>query len=160
MKLLTFLWMILIVLMPEVQAVEPSEVLKDPILESRARSLSAEIRCLVCQNQSIDDSNADLARDLRLLVRERLLEGDSNQEVLDYLSDRYGDFVLLTPPVKPKTLILWFGPLGMLVLALIMVAFYFLRRRPALVEISSNEMSSEEVKRLEDLLKENNEKTS
>lgn len=152
--------MILIVLMPEVQAVEPSEVLKDPILESRARSLSAEIRCLVCQNQSIDDSNADLARDLRLLVRERLLEGDSNQEVLDYLSDRYGDFVLLTPPVKPKTLILWFGPLGMLVLALIMVAFYFLRRRPALVEISSNEMSSEEVKRLEDLLKENNEKTS
>lgn len=160
MKLLAFLWMILIVLVPEVQAVEPSEVLKDPILESRARSLSAEIRCLVCQNQSIDDSNADLARDLRLLVRERLLEGDSNQEVLDYLSDRYGDFVLLTPPVKPKTLILWFGPLGMLVLALIMVAFYFLRRRPALVEISSNEMSSEEVKRLEDLLKENNEKTT
>ena len=82
-------------------AVEPDEILDDPQLEERARELSKIIRCLVCQNEAIDSSNADLARDLRILVRERLVAGDSNDDVLDYLVDRYGDFVLLRPPFKP-----------------------------------------------------------
>ena len=97
--------------------VEPDEVLDDPALEARARDLSREIRCLVCQNESIDSSSADLARDLRLIVRERLVAGDSDQEVLDYLVARYGDYVLLRPPVKPTTYILWFGPALIFVVA-------------------------------------------
>jgi len=91
-------------------AVEPGEMLKDPALEARARAISQEIRCLVCQNQSIDDSNADLAHDLRVLVRERLTAGDSDRQILAYLTSRYGDYVLLRPPVKPATWLLWFGP--------------------------------------------------
>ncbi len=90
-----------------VQAVEPDEILPDPKLESRARALSLDLRCLVCQNQSIDDSNAPLARDLRLLVRERLKAGDSDADVMSYVVARYGDFVLLRPPFKWNTLILW-----------------------------------------------------
>ena len=82
----------------------PAERLADPALEARARALSQELRCLVCQNQSIDDSNADLAHDLRLLVRERLVPGDSDAQILAYLTSRYGDYVLLTPPVKPATI--------------------------------------------------------
>jgi len=92
------------------RAVEPSEMLKDPALEARARAISRELRCLVCQNQSIDDSNADLAHDLRLIVRERLAAGDSDRQVEAYLVARYGDYVLLDPPLKAKTLLLWFGP--------------------------------------------------
>jgi len=88
-------------------AVQPDEMLKDPILERRARDLSRELRCMVCQNQSIDDSEAPLARDLRLLVRERLTKGDTDQQVLDYLVSRYGQFVLLKPPLEPQTLLLW-----------------------------------------------------
>ena len=84
-------------------AVEPDEVLKDPALEARARELSKELRCLVCQNQSIDDSAAPLAKDLRILVRERLTAGDSNAQVIDYLTKRYGAFVLLKPPMQPAT---------------------------------------------------------
>ncbi len=95
-------------------AVEPDEMLADPALEARARAIGKEIRCLVCQNQSIDDSAADLARDLRLVLRERLLAGDSDDEVRQYLAVRYGDFVLLRPPVKPRTYALWFGPLAVL----------------------------------------------
>jgi cytochrome c-type biogenesis protein CcmH len=90
--------------------------LSDPALEARALALHQELRCLVCQGQSIADSNADLARDLRLLVRERLAQGDSDQAVRDYLRARYGDFVLLEPPVKPSTYILWFGPPALLVI--------------------------------------------
>ncbi|MGF1611844.1 MAG: cytochrome c-type biogenesis protein CcmH [Kiloniellales bacterium] len=97
-------------------AVLPDEMLDDPALEARARALSQNIRCLVCQNESIDSSNADLARDLRVLVRERLLAGDSDEEVEDYLVARYGDFVLLTPPVRPGTYLLWFGPFALLLL--------------------------------------------
>lgn len=93
-----------------VQAVQPDELLKDPKLEARARAISAKLRCLVCQNQSIDDSDADLARDLRVLVRERLKAGDTNSEVFTYLTDRYGDFILLEPPLKMKTLLLWLAP--------------------------------------------------
>jgi cytochrome c-type biogenesis protein CcmH len=91
-------------------AVEPSERLADPALEARARTISQELRCLVCQNQSIDESNADLAHDLRVLVRKRLLAGDSDQQVLDYIVARYGVFVLLDPPFAPVTWLLWLAP--------------------------------------------------
>src|SRR6516162_1346973 len=92
------------------QAVEPSERLADPVLEERARTLSKELRCLVCQNQSIDESNADLAHDLRILLRQRLVAGDSDQQVLDYIAARYGVFVLLDPPFAPVTYLLWLTP--------------------------------------------------
>ena len=91
-------------------AVEPSERLADPALEARARALSKELRCLVCQNQSIDESNADLAHDLRVLLRQRLVAGDSDRQVLDYLTARYGVFVLLDPPFSPMTWVLWLTP--------------------------------------------------
>ncbi|WP_102957782.1 cytochrome c-type biogenesis protein [Mangrovicella endophytica] len=95
-------------------AVNPDEVLADPALEARARALSAGLRCLVCQNQSIDDSNADLARDLRLLVRQRLAAGDTDEQVIAYLVDRYGDFVLLRPPLQWDTMLLWAAPAAIL----------------------------------------------
>ena len=95
---------------PSVYAVEPSERLADPALEARARTLSKELRCLVCQNQSIDESNADLAHDLRLLLRQRLVAGDTDQQVLDYIAARYGVFVLLDPPFAPITWLLWLTP--------------------------------------------------
>lgn len=91
-------------------AVNPDEVLDDPELEARARIISTDLRCLVCQNQSIDGSNADLARDLRVLVRKRLVEGDTNKEVIDYVVSRYGDFVLLKPSFSVKNLFLWVAP--------------------------------------------------
>jgi cytochrome c-type biogenesis protein CcmH len=97
-------------------AVQPSEVMSDPALEARARELSAGLRCLVCQNQSIDDSDADLARDIRVLVRERIAKGDSNETIREFLVSRYGDFILLQPPFKPETLLLWLSaPLTLLV---------------------------------------------
>ena len=95
-------------------AVQPNEMLPDPAEEARARAVSAGLRCLVCRNESIDDSNADLARDLRLLVRERIRAGDSNDQATEYIRARYGDFVLLKPPVKPTTWLLWFGPAALL----------------------------------------------
>jgi len=98
-------------------AVDPDEVLEDPVLEDRARDLSQILRCLVCQNQSIDDSNADLARDLRVIVRQRLVAGDSDEQVIQYIVDRYGDYVLLEPPVKGITYALWFGPVVLLLVA-------------------------------------------
>ena len=92
-------------------AVDPQEQLKDPALEARAREISAGLRCLVCQNQSIDDSDASLAKDLRLLVRRQLQKGESNQQVIDYVVARYGDFVLLKPRLRLNTLLLWFAPI-------------------------------------------------
>jgi cytochrome c-type biogenesis protein CcmH len=109
-------------------AVEPAEVLADPALEARAREIGKDLRCLVCQNQSIDDSDADLARDLRVLVRERLQAGDSDRQVVDYVVSRYGDFVLLRPPLKPSTYVLWFGPALILGLAVVAIVFYYWRR--------------------------------
>jgi cytochrome c-type biogenesis protein CcmH len=97
-------------------AVQPDEVLDDPALEARARALSEGLRCLVCRNESIDESNADLARDLRLLVRERLVAGDSDAEVIDFLVDRYGEYVLLNPPATGSTLLLWGAPLALFLL--------------------------------------------
>ncbi|HVJ51429.1 MAG TPA: cytochrome c-type biogenesis protein [Aliidongia sp.] len=110
-------------------AVNPNERLADPALEARARQLSQGLRCLVCQNQSIDDSNADLAHDLRVLVRERLTAGDSDEQVLQYLRARYGDYVLLSPPVERVTLLLWFGPAAALLIAVGAVILATRRRR-------------------------------
>jgi len=108
------------------RAVDPSERLADPVLEARARTLGKSLRCLVCQNQSIDDSNADLAHDLRVLVRERLSAGDSDAQVLAFLQARYGDYVLLKPPVDPATWVLWFGPAAVLAIG---VGVLVIRRR-------------------------------
>lgn len=108
-------------------ALEPDEILSDPVLESRAREVAKDLRCVVCQNQSIDESNADLARDMRLLVRDRILAGDSNQDVLDYMVDRYGDYVLLDPPFKASTFLLWTGPVIIGGLGLIGLFFYYRR---------------------------------
>lgn len=115
-------------------AVMPDEVLKNPALEMRAREISQDLRCLVCQNQSIDDSNAPLARDLRVIVRERLTAGDSNQQVFDYVVSRYGNYVLLTPPLQGDTFLLWASPFIMLIIALSCAAVY-LKRRP-LMEVT------------------------
>lgn len=112
-------------------AVDPAERLPDPAQESRARALSEELRCLVCQNQSIDDSNADLARDLRLLVRERIVAGDSDREVLDYLVARYGDFVLLRPRFSGAGLVLWGLPPVLVVIGLAGAVLAWRRRRDA-----------------------------
>jgi len=132
-------------------ALQPNEVLKDPALEARARALSKDIRCLVCQNQSIDDSNADLARDLRVLVRERLQKGDSDPEILDFLVKRYGDFVLLKPPVKVSTYLLWYGPIGIFILGVIGVIVFFRNRRVVPARTTAG-LSADEEKRIAALL--------
>jgi cytochrome c-type biogenesis protein CcmH len=111
-------------------AVEPSERLADPALEARARALSQELRCLVCQNESIDESNAPLAHDLRLLVRKRLIAGDSDRQVLDYIVARYGVFVLLDPPFEPVTWLLWLGPPVLVVGAAMGLLLRARRHRP------------------------------
>lgn len=111
------LGLVLLATLPAQAAVDPEERLADPRLEERARAITRELRCLVCQNQSIEDSNAPLARDLRRLVRQRLAAGDSDSAVIAYVVARYGDFVLLRPPVKPVTWLLWFGPGVLLVVA-------------------------------------------
>lgn len=134
-------------------AVEPDEVLEDPALEARARDLSAEIRCLVCQNESIDSSNAPLARDLRILVRERLVEGDSDREVFDYLVARYGDFVLLRPPMRPETYFLWFGPIVLLLLGTLGVGAYFIQQKRRAASDAPLPLSAEERAQLAALLK-------
>ena len=110
-------------------SVEPSEILADPLLEKRARYISKGLRCVVCQNQSIDDSDAQLARDLRLMVRERLVNGDSDQGVIDYIQSRYGDYVLLRPPVKVTTTLLWGGPVLFALIGIFGIAIYFRRQK-------------------------------
>jgi len=134
-------------------AVEPGERLADPALEARARALGAELRCLVCQNQSIDDSNADLAHDLRVLIRERLSAGDSDAQVLQFLVRRYGDFILLRPPVKPGTYLLWFGPFAVLALGALAAALYLRRSRRAPQQAPAP-LSPDERRRLQKLLAE------
>lgn len=110
------------------RAVEPDEVMADPVLEARARAISTELRCLVCQNQSIDGSAAPLARDLRLLVRERLAAGDSDDQVIGFIVDRYGEFVLLTPRLSRHTLLLWGAPLIIFLIGGGLIASRLLRR--------------------------------
>ncbi|HKF71153.1 MAG TPA: cytochrome c-type biogenesis protein [Stellaceae bacterium] len=134
-------------------AVEPAERLADPALEARARAISSELRCLVCQNQSIDDSNADLAHDLRVLIRERLSAGDSDAQVLQFMVRRYGDFILLKPPVKPVTYLLWFGPFAVLALAALGAAAYLRHSRGA-TQSASAPLSADERRKLDKLLAE------
>jgi len=134
-------------------AVEPGERLADPALEARARALGSELRCLVCQNQSIDDSNADLAHDLRVLIRERLSAGDSDSQVLQFMVRRYGDFILLNPPVRADTYLLWFGPFAVLALGAFGAALYLRRNRGA-PEQAPTPLSADERRRLERLLAE------
>ena len=125
MKRLAVLLLMLLNLSPA-WALEPQELLKDPALEARARAMSAQLRCLVCQNQSIDDSDAPLARDLRSLIREHLQKGESDSEIMDYVVDRYGEFVLLKPRLTTQTLVLWGTPFAVLALA---AGMLLLRRR-------------------------------
>ena len=129
-------------------AVQPDEVLSDPALELRAREISKHLRCVVCQNQSIDDSDAPLARDLRLLVRERLKAGDSDGQVYDFLTARYGDFVLLRPPIKPSTWLLWFGPAIVLLLGGIALVRSFRRRKIAVEQAPISDAERASLKRL------------
>ena len=110
-------------------AVEPDEVLQDPALEARARTISEGLRCLVCQNQSIDDSEAPLAKDLRLLVRERLKAGDSNEQIVDFIVARYGEFVLLKPRFETHTLVLWLATPAVFLVALLIIALAYRRRK-------------------------------
>jgi len=131
-------------------AVNPDEVLADPALEARARALSAELRCMVCQNQSIDDSNADLAKDLRLLVRERIADGDSDEAVLNYIVSRYGEFVLLKPRVGMKTVLLWGAPV-LLVLAGGLSLLVFARNRAG--KPTGSKLTADEQAKLSELLK-------
>ncbi len=160
------LWSLPVFFLPTAPAwaVNPDEVLADPALEKRAREISKSLRCLVCQNQSIDDSDADLAKDLRIIVRERLLNGNSDSQVIDYVVARYGDFVLLKPPFKGTTLVLWLGPAVIVGLG-IMAMVLFLRRRRSPVSGTRpgtgkgaapgrpEPLSAEEKRRLERLMK-------
>ncbi len=135
-------------------AVEPGEMLSDPKLEARARVISKDLRCLVCQNQSIDDSDADLAKDLRVLVREFISKGLSNAQVTDEIVGRYGEFVLLKPRFSLHTLLLWFAPLMMLVFAAGYIYMNWNRRAVASAKPEKvEELSSEEQKRIENLMK-------
>ena len=132
-------------------AVQPDEMLKDPALEARAREISAGLRCLVCRNESIDESNADLARDLRILVRERISAGDSDAEVVKYLTDRYGEYVLLKPQATGANLVLWLsGPV--LVLAGFGIGFAYVRSRRAAAGREPERLSDEEAARLKEIL--------
>jgi len=141
-------------------AVQPDEILSDETLEKRARSLSAGLRCLVCQNQSIDDSNAPLAKDLRVLVRERLVAGDSDEEVMDYVVERYGDFVLLKPPVNSHTMLLWLAPLLVLLGAVGVVWRAIRKPEPAASVAPLSAREEEELDRLLAATKENEGKAS
>jgi cytochrome c-type biogenesis protein CcmH len=146
-----FLALVGVLLLPQPSfAVTPDEILKDPVLEQRARVLSQELRCMVCQNQSIDDSDAPLAKDLRMLVRERLVQGDSDRQVLDFLVSRYGAFVLLKPPLEISTLLLWGLPPAAL-LAGIAALLLMARRRKAVV-LEPAALSSEEQRRMRKLV--------
>jgi len=137
-----------------VPAVTPDEVLQDAKLEARARDVSSNLRCVVCQNQSIDDSNAPLARDLRLLVRERLAAGDTDQQATDFIVARYGNFVLLRPPVQWNTLLLWFGPALLLVVATLVLGRYLRRQCDIETPPSATALSVEEQAWLDALLEE------
>jgi len=143
--------MLAVLMIAPAHAVEPGEMLEDPALEARARKLSQELRCVVCQNQSIDDSNAPLAHDLRVIVRERLSAGDSDAQVLAFVEARYGEFVLLRPRLKPQTLLLWLAPL--LLLAGAAIFLLRARLRPIDTPRGAAPLSPDERRRLDDLLR-------
>lgn len=131
-------------------AVEPSERLADPALEARARAISSHLRCLVCQNESIDESGADLAHDIRMFVRERLTAGDTDAQTMQALVSRYGQFVLLNPPVEPATYVLWYGPPILLVVGLAGTLIWLKRRQTTLAD--AQPLSAEETSRLDGLM--------
>lgn len=142
------LFIILLLLASPAFAVQPDEILTDPALESRARAISKELRCVVCRNENIDSSNAEVARDLRLLVRERLTAGDNDEQVVSFVVDRYGEYVLLKPPLSMSNALLWaMGPMALIVgLGLSIV---FIRRRPQMQQAG---LSVDEQQRLDELL--------
>jgi cytochrome c-type biogenesis protein CcmH len=150
LSLLIVAFGILVVAAGQVQAVQPDEVLGDPALEARARAISQGLRCLVCQNQSIDDSEAPLARDLRLLVRERLKAGDSDQEVVDFIVARYGEFVLLKPRLSLETVLLWFATPAVFAAALLLIWLAHRRRKAGAGDLAP--LSAGEKRRLKRLL--------
>lgn len=153
-RVLALLALLCLIAIPHVAvAVEPGEMLKDPKLEARARELSSELRCLVCQNESIDESQATLAHDLRVLIRQRIAAGESNQQVRDYLVSRYGDFILLKPPFKPETLLLWGTPLLILLCGGGAILLSLRRRTPA-SKPAAQSLSAAEEERLAALTKE------
>jgi cytochrome c-type biogenesis protein CcmH len=133
-------------------AVEPNEMLADPVLEARARAISKELRCMVCQNESIDDSQAPLAHDLRVLVRERLKAGDSDKQIINFLVSRYGEFVLLKPPLSWHTVALWGTPPGLLLLGAIMIIIAERRRRAGLAAAGPASLSPAEEARVAEIL--------
>ena len=134
-------------------AVEPRERLADPAQEARARAISSQLRCLVCQNESIDDSGADLAHDIRVFVRERLTAGDTNAQAMQAIVSRYGSFVLLKPPVEPATYLLWYGPPLLLAAGLAGTLIWLKRRPSSPADIAP--LNPEESRRLEGLMREN-----
>jgi cytochrome c-type biogenesis protein CcmH len=151
MRRVALIGLVLSLAMPDAApAVQPDEMLKDSALESRARDLSRELRCMVCQNQSIDDSEAPLARDLRLLVRERLTKGDSDQQVLSFLVSRYGEFVLLRPPLEWHTLLLWGLPPA--ALAAGTIGLFIMSRRRRSVAAEADPLNRDEEQRLSTLV--------
>lgn len=150
MRLIMLVIVGFLALAPQARAVEPDEVLKDPALEARARNLSKNLRCLVCQNESIDESNAGLAKDLRILLRERLVAGDSDEQAVQYLVDRFGEFVLLKPRFALHTLALWLGPFVLLAFGILFL--YRARRRPG-VAVAEAGLTDEEERQLKELLK-------
>jgi len=143
--------LVLCLLAAPVAAVQPDEILDDPVLEERARDISAGLRCLVCRNESIDESHADLARDLRLLVRERLVAGDSDEEVVDFVVDRYGEYVLLNPLTSGSNLVLWLAGPGMLLLAGAL-GWGYIRRRATSETVGEARLSEDEEARLRQIL--------
>jgi cytochrome c-type biogenesis protein CcmH len=146
---MTRLWLLLALLLAApALAVQPDEVLADAALEARARMISAELRCVVCQNQSIDESDAPLARDLRIVVREQLTLGKSDADIMAYVVARYGNFVLLKPPVEPATWALWLGPFGVLLSGGALLLFW-MRRRTTAEAAPLSAAESAEIERLE-----------
>ncbi len=132
-------------------AVEPAERLSDPALEARARAISSHLRCLVCQNESIDESGADLAHDIRIFVRERLAAGDADAQTVQAVVNRYGQFVLLNPPVEPATYVLWYGPPILLAIGLAGTLVWLKRRQAAPADAAP--LSAEESTRLDGLMR-------
>ena len=148
-----FFLLVLIFLLPlSLSGVEPDEILKDEILEERARIISSDLRCLVCQNENIDSSNADLAKDLRLLVRERLLVGDTNKQVKNFIVERYGEYVLLNPSFSGSSILLWIsGPLIFILSFIILILRYFSFRKKNITKQVQH--SAEDLKKLTSFLK-------
>ena len=148
-RILAVLFAIVLIGCPAALAVQPDEIMTDPAKEARARDLSRELRCMVCQNQSIDDSNADLAKDLRLLVRERITDGDCDEAVLNYIVSRYGEFVLLKPRFSIRTVLLWGAPV-VLILAGGISMLVFARRRVG--KPTGSRLTDDEQAKLDELL--------